>query len=157
MGTSMSSQKEKENKETQVKTYTQITIKDLNNITNNVKTKEEHTKKLEEDANIKLLKEYLYSLDLGKLLIDAATKKQNKLTIVTNDYYIHKFKNNTYETSIINKKEGVSVFCFTITTFEQLLDEYKIFVKDVLKIDAEIRFVNNTHLTNTTSYYEAIW
>jgi UTP-glucose-1-phosphate uridylyltransferase len=160
---SSQTQQEKTQEKTQVKTYTQVTIKDLNNVIYNVKNLEEQNKKLKEDKQLTLAKEYLYSFDLGKLLLDAANKKENKVQIVSTRHELHKYPNNTYRYSdcdydskndkwIMHKTEKV---LFTNEIFEQLFDEYKIFVKDVLKIDVDIKLVKSIDVK--MFYYEASW
>jgi hypothetical protein len=171
-------QKNKENQinqENQANTYTQVTIKELNNAINNAKTKDEQEKKLKEDTQLKLAKEYLYFLDLGKMLLDAANKKENKVQIVStkpnsniwkyyesNDLCKYRNQDDTWSKSIwdYNKTENRKIgsfvsFSFTNDNLEQFLDDYKIFVKDVLKLDVEIRLVKENN--NLCSHYEASW
>jgi hypothetical protein len=204
MGTTQSTQETKSSQSTQETKYTQVTIKDLNNIIDNNKLKLELKPDREKEQQTKdeatlistleelrknIVKEYLYKIDLGKLLIEAANLNMKKVNIFKNTDVLIKNKDNTYivdkfrlysESNIKEHIQSLAIFIknknntYVVENFGSfiknilifdtdlllLLDDYKIFVKDVLKIDVDItiqRIANYDHYGKHTTYYQASW
>jgi hypothetical protein len=149
--------------EQQPVTYTQVTIKDLNNLIYNkkLKTEEEQNKKtqeenLEKEKIMQETKEYLYKIDVGKLLINAANRGHKNTIIIRQGYYYKNKTDNCYKHSECNAFSNY-YFNFEITKehLESLLKEYKTFVTDVLKLNVNITLTNDEDVN--FFMYKATW
>jgi arginyl-tRNA--protein-N-Asp/Glu arginylyltransferase len=131
------------NTETKTTQYTQVTSKELNNIIFNKKTISDLEKNKIATENYELFKKYLFKIDIGKQLLDAANKQQTSINLiqecgnlVTSDY------------------------------LEKCLVEYTNFVNNTLKIDVKIeiderymfdRDLNEDRYNRLVKYYKVTW
>jgi hypothetical protein len=183
------SPEQQEQQELQEQKYTHVTTKELNEIINKEQQLYDEEKKIydnllkkkEHDDHQKhvifqkeqqqVSKEYLYKIDVGKILMDAAQKRKKQVCIVMNHTFIqfktsnnfskffkekedNKEKEETLHSLRYNNRFIQTYYKLTHNNLRLFFDDYKIFVRDVLKLDIELQLVD---LDNFTVQYVATW